>query len=143
MIASRPPSKYGGANAASSAVSMLYAYAADGDMTQLSYDLASRPGDPVTFDFTNDGAGRLTSETISDPAWMWQPTTERNVTYDAANTLDQLTGFTRIEGVAAPEVSPACSAGHRHHRCNLAHSPSLGRCSASPCWCAVLWGRRP
>ncbi|MDQ7077989.1 MAG: hypothetical protein Q9M45_09165 [Robiginitomaculum sp.] len=58
-------------------------------MVQLSYDLASLTN-PVTFDFINDGAGRLVQESISDPSWMWKPTTSRTVNYNAANTLDQL-----------------------------------------------------
>jgi len=97
---------YGGTSAASSAVSMLYTYANDGDLTQLAYDLGSQT--PVTFDFANDGAGRLIGETISDASWSWKPGASRVVSYGPANALDQLTNYTRSEGTGTPEDVSLC-----------------------------------
>ena len=77
---------------------------------------------------SHDGVGRLVQESISDPSWMWKPTISRTVNYNAANALDQLSGYTRLEGSTAPEVTDLCYDASG----NLSGTSTSGTCASAP-----------
>ena len=80
-----------------------YAYTPRGDLTCHDWNFTGtapascNSGAPeLAWDFSYSGVGQLTSETVSDPLYAWQPQTLGSDAY-VANGLNQ---YTSIKGVA-------------------------------------------